>query len=389
MTRSKPVVVHYHSEWLPPTMTWLHEQIKQLESHCENHVLSERVYNRKHFSLKNIHSFEALPWYRQQLQRFVKKAGITSHLPFFEFVCKTVKADLIHAHFGHMGLAMLPIAQFLNIPLVVTFYGMDIHQLPARSPKIRNGYHKLFSGVSRVLCEGEYMASDIIRLGCPPHKVHVHPLGINLSKVNFQPPQTNGNKPIRILIAGSFREKKGIPLALKAAAVLATSYPVEITIIGGAGEDTSSVIEKQRILEVISSTGIGEQVNMRGFASHNELLNAARDHDIFLSPSIHASDGDCEGGAPVTIIEMAASGLLVVSSTHCDIPGVIKHEQTGYLAEENNLDDLISQLHRAVESRQNWPAITTASREHIETNFDASKQAIRLLDLYMEVLSET
>ncbi len=46
-------------------------------------------------------------------------------------------------------------------------------------------------------------------------------------------------------------------------------------------------------------------------------------HHLFLSPSVTAPDGDSEGGAPVSIIEAAATGMPVVSTTHCDIPQAV------------------------------------------------------------------
>lgn len=386
MSSLPPVIVHYHAEWLPPTMTWLHEQITQLQQHADNHIMCEHEIQGNPFQIKNLHPFNSIPRFRQYLQRFVKKTGITSHLLFYETIGRAVGANVLHAHFGHMGTAMLPVSQRLQIPLVVTFYGMDVHQLPKSFPAIRKGYKDMFSGVSRVLCEGEYMAKDVVKLGCDPQKVRVHRLGINLDNTPFQLAGSTDRAETRILIAASFREKKGIPLALNAVAALRDRYKLKVTVIGDAGSDSASQREKRRILEVIESNRMHDIVHMAGFASHDMLKRTARDHDIFLSPSLHASDGDCEGGAPVTIIEMAASGLIVVSSNHCDIPGVIRASETGFLAQEASLDDLIHNLSLAVESRDNWGQIATASRKHIETNFDARKQAQQLLTHYTEVV---
>ncbi len=69
-----------------------------------------------------------------------------------------------------------------------------------------------------------------------------------------------------------------------------------------------------------------------GYQPHSTLFAEAYRHHIFLSPSVTASTGDTEGGAPVSLIEMAATGMLIVSTTHCDIPEVIKHGVTGLLA---------------------------------------------------------
>ena len=63
-------------------------------------------------------------------------------------------------------------------------------------------------------------------------------------------------------------------------------------------------------------------------------------HDVFLAPSVTASNGDTEGGAPVAIIEMAASGMPIVSTRHCDIPSVVLDGVTGLLAAERDSEGL-------------------------------------------------
>jgi len=45
-------------------------------------------------------------------------------------------------------------------------------------------------------------------------------------------------------------------------------------------------------------------------------------------------DGDCEGGAPVSLIEASASGIPVVSTVPCDIPQEVKDGLTGRLLPE-------------------------------------------------------
>ncbi|MCS4101407.1 glycosyltransferase involved in cell wall biosynthesis [Salinibacter ruber] len=65
------------------------------------------------------------------------------------------------------------------------------------------------------------------------------------------------------------------------------------------------------------------------------MKQAYLEHHVLLTPSVEASDGNNEGGAPVTLIEAAATGMPIVSSWHCDIPDVLHHKKTGLLAEED------------------------------------------------------
>ena len=83
---------------------------------------------------------------------------------------------------------------------------------------------------------------------------------------------------------------------------------LEIVIIGDNTLEPRSQSEKQKILQVIEKYGMQSKIRMLGFQPHCVLMNEAYKHHIFISPSVTAADGDTEGGAPVSIIEMAASG---------------------------------------------------------------------------------
>src|ERR1700676_5730720 len=79
--------------------------------------------------------------------------------------------------------------------------------------------------VDLVLCERPHMAPWISDLGVEPQKIKVFRLGIDLSRIHFAPRKNNSNGTKRFLIAGSFREKKGIPYALGAFGLFRKSLP--------------------------------------------------------------------------------------------------------------------------------------------------------------------
>jgi colanic acid/amylovoran biosynthesis glycosyltransferase len=109
-------------------------------------------------------------------------------------------------------------------------------------------------------------------------------------------------------------------------------------------------------------------------------------HHVFLSPSVTASDGDTEGGAPVTIIEMAASGIPIVSTTHCDIPEVIEDGVGGMLSPERNPAALAESIAKLVAAPERWPAMLRSARRRIEEHFDARIQGERLARRYESCL---
>jgi colanic acid/amylovoran biosynthesis glycosyltransferase len=291
-----------------------------------------------------------------------------------------VGARVLHSHFGHIGWRDRPAAERLEARHFVSYYGYDLGKLPRREPKWRARYSEMFAGVHRVLCEGSHMAAAVVDLGCPAEKVEIQHLGIDLDRFAYRCRRWDGNGPLRVLCAAAFAEKKGLPIAMAALGLLRQSMDIDVTILGDAIPDPLYRAEKVRILEAIEEAGIAPR--LLGFQSHARLLEEARRHHVFLSPSVTASDGDTEGGAPVAILEMAATGMPVVSTRHADIPEVLPEAKGGLLADERDAEGLAGLLQLLAAHPGDWEARTAAIRRHIEEEYDVRRQAARLAELY-------
>jgi colanic acid/amylovoran biosynthesis glycosyltransferase len=377
---------HYHPVWLPNTMTWLYRQISELENNSRNSVYCEHLDNLDQFPFTSVYAFENEPFFKRLSDRVLKKIGSTSGLRSLVSKMKSDHIDLLHSHFGHVGVTGTKMAEELGVPSVVTFYGMDLFQVPKRYPTLGAQYPEMFNKVSMILCEGTQMAESVISMGADASKVMVHPLGIELDTIDYIPRTWNQDEPLKVLLAASFRPKKGIPNAIKALSELSKTIDLEVTIVGDSTIDQVSILEKDRIFCTTRESDIHDKIHFLGFRTHQELLEIAKGHHLFLQPSQHADDGDCEGGVPVTLIELAAQGLQIVSTYHCDIPSVIEHGKTGWLCPEKDTYELIRVLFEAIENATNWGDISLRSRKHIESRYDAKKQAATLLELYKGVL---
>lgn len=378
----RTIVVQSATNWLNQTETWLHEQVSRLPDDIESHVVCEHALHLEQFPVRHLHAFSDLPWWRRLRDSAARRLGVRNHLGFLVDQLRHSGARILHSHFGDRGWCDRGAVRDSGVKHVVTFYGLDVNFLPSEDPRWRTRYLELFDGVDRVLCEGVHMARCIVQLGCPAEKVVVHALGVRVDEIPFVPRTWNSGQPLRVLIAAGFREKKGIPYALEALAELRQNVPVEITIIGDAHGGGRSQREKQRILAVIEERGLGPHTRRLGFIPHREMLAESYRHHVFLSPSVTASDGDSEGGAPVSIIEMCAAGIPVVSTTHCDIPGVIRNGETGLLAEERDVPGLVRHLRWLIENPEAWDGMVRASRKHIEAEFHSGIQARRLAAIY-------
>jgi colanic acid/amylovoran biosynthesis glycosyltransferase len=314
--------------------------------------------------------------------RLLCRGGTRHHVTHLVNVARREGARLLHSHFGHHGWENLEAAREAGLKHVVTFYGLDVNYLPLTHPHWAERYQELFAEVDRVLCEGPHMAQCVVRLGCPASKVRVHHLGVPVDEILYHPRRWNDSKPLRVLMAASFREKKGIRYGLQALGLLRKEVDVRVTLIGDANHEPRSQEEKQKILASIESNGLRSCVRLLGYQPYERLIREAYDHDIFLAPSVTSGDGDTEGGAPVTLIDLAASGMPIVSTRHCDIPEIIEDGVSGLLAGERDANGLHESLLRLVRDPDGWEAMTHAARLRVETEFNAPIQGRRLQQIY-------
>jgi colanic acid/amylovoran biosynthesis glycosyltransferase len=382
----EPIVLNSCPIWLPRTQTWLYGQVSELQRiGIPTHIVCRRTENLDQFNVENIHclSLES-PW-KRWWENGLRLLRIRRYLSFLVTVARQKEAQILHSHFGNVGWGNLGAVRRLRVKHVVTFYGLDVNRLPTQSPRWRARYRRLFDEVDRVLCEGSHMADCIVQLGCPLSKLRVQHIGVDVNRIEFKPRQWSPGEPLRVLIAASFREKKGIPYAIAAIGRLRGLIPVEITVIGDAGNEWDSRKEKSRILRTIHDQGLGPYTRLLGYQPHETLFGEAYRHHIFLQPSVTASDGDTEGGAPVGIIEMLASGMLVVTTQHCDIPEVLGPQLKDLMAPERDVEGLFNCLRTLIEHPQAWAKLADCGRARIALEYNRVRQAQRLAHCYREV----
>ncbi|MFN8561494.1 MAG: glycosyltransferase [Anaerolineae bacterium] len=294
--------------------------------------------------------------------------------------------DVLHAHFGRAGYYALPIVRQLDIPLITSFYGYDVSEYPAQFPIWREYYRELFARLDFALVLGARMRERLVELGCPPERIRIHHLGVNIEAIRYQPRRWQPGEPLRILIASEFRERKGIPYALEALAKFAQETPVEITIIGDAADHPDGVREKQKIMAAIEKHQLAPVMRLLGKQPYKFLLEQAYQHHIFMGPSITAQDGDMEG-TPMVLVDMAATGMPLISTTHSDVPEIIRHGETGLLAAERDVQGLLDHLRWFAAHPVDWETMTQAGRRHVEAEFDRAKQNQRLEATYLEAIA--
>jgi len=368
-------VAHCISPYLQTAGPWVYEQIRRAERYRPA-VLTQGACNLEHYPIESLHSAENFPPFKKICNRIWRKT--TNNYAFYPGMLRREDAALMHAHFGYEAARLLTCKQATALPLLTTFYGADATEYP-RYTAWRERYRRLFAVGELFLAEGGAMAQKLVDLGCPQDKVRTWRLGVDVERIEFA--VRSAGERTRLLICAGFKEKKGIPYALRAlaAALAQKSFPYALTLIGD-GED-------RRLIEaLVDELGLRPYSTFTGMMPYEQVLAELSRHDILLQTSVTAQNGDGEGGAPVILLDAQASGMPVVATTHGDIAEYVRDGETGLLAAERDIEGLAEKIMTLVEQPERWAVMGRAGRRHVEQNYEAQRQVGILEQIYDELV---
>jgi len=376
-------VVHLVNDYLSYSQTWLYPQLSVVG--FESHVVARRLLPGAldRFPHPRLTTLSRRFPIRYVLNILRDPRDLRQVCTLAAEIIRDVDAHIVHGHFGHYGWRFMEAARRSGRPYVVSFYGRDMSMLP-REEKWRRRYAELFGFAAAVVCLGNYMAAEIVKLGCPPEKIRMIPIGADLSQCRYRERALAPGEPLRILAAARFTEKKGLPDAIRAVGIAAKEVPLEFVVVGSAADDSEGRREKRRIQEAVVEAGLGDRLRFLGSLPMSRLLEEAARCHVFLHPSKHASDGDHEGGYPVICIELGASGMASVATRHADMDMVVIDGETGLLADEGDIAGLARHLVRFAREPQLAASMGRAAQELAIRDFDVRQYQQRLGAVYRE-----
>jgi len=286
--------------------------------------------------------------------------------------------DIVHCHYGTLGKRFLFLKYIYTTKLVVSFHGFDITKI-FRENNIHY-YDDLFKAADIFLPISNHWCNKLIDLGCPPEKIIVHRMGIDIQEFRFKP--RSCSFPLKILTIGRLVEKKGIPVAIRALAKILAERPNFTFEFWIAGDGPL----RKKIESLIENLNLSDRVRLLGWVNKNEVRTLMDKAHIFLLPSLTAPDGDQEG-IPVVLMEAMASGLPVISTFHSGIPELVLDGKTGFLVPENDIAALAAKIIFLVENPQLWAQIAHNARKFVEQEYNIKKQVLKLLKIYKRLLA--
>ena len=272
---------------------------------------------------------------------------------------KSYKADVVF--FGHVNFIPLAIGMhLLNKQLNIILMLHDIEPQERFSLLKRIGLKQ----VNKFLSNSTSTRDRAVSLeGLDLLQFHIFPCTIDSSinkPILYKSKEELLLPPNPIILTVSRLEKvnrfKNIDLVIKAMPLVIKEIENVFYVVVGDGSDRS------RLEQIAKDTGIADRVIFTGKVSSDLLAHYYNICDVFVLPSTN------EGFGIVFLEAMYHSKPCIGISTG-GIVDIVRHGETGYLAEPNNVEDLVNYLVQLLNDKELQDKIGKAGRERYEKEF--------------------
>ena len=315
-----------------------------------------------------------------------------SNYPLFEFplyslslaskmveVAEFEKLDLLHVHYAipHATSAYLAKEMMRNnrdLKIFTTLHGTDITLVglePSFLPLVKFSIEKSdgVTAVSRFLKE-----KTITNYSCESD-IRVIP---NFVDTDLFKPESNGEfrKAIapngeKILVhTSNFRPVKRVPDTIRIFEKVQKEIPSKLILVGD-GPDRSECERLSRQLDLCDT--------VKFLGKQDGLVEILSSSDLFLIPSQSESFG-------LSALEAMACGLPVISSSVGGLPELVRHNETGFIAEIGDVDRMAKYALELLSNDKKYKLFSENSRQRAVNKFDKSKVVPLYEEYYEQIL---
>lgn len=317
-----------------------------------------------------------------RLKTFGAIVGIFSqYLNFYSWclqakkIVNEIKPDILDGHFVTTYGFIAARANYH--PLVVTVWGSDILILPKTNPLLKFTAKYAMRKADKVLCTGNGVKNEIIKLGISATKIQVIVIGgvdnkkyypsgkdeILRGKFGINPGET------AVISTRSLAPVYDIVTLIKAIPEVVASIPNIKFLILGKGKQENDLHNMAKNLD------IDKYIRWVGWVEPKELPHYLASSDIYVSTSLSDGTSNC-------LLEAMASGLAPIVS---DIPANrqwIQDAESGYLFPIKDHATLAKKIVELVNNQKKRDLFGRAVREKVVKEADPDVEMQKLLTVY-------
>lgn len=347
-----PTVAHVVRGFLAPTETFISNQIRTLTRYRPLVLCHHRRPGLAH-TFADVYAVadELPPWSRtvdRLMYRGLRRLPAAS-AQLLAAQARAQDARLLHIHYLVDARFFLALKRLTRLPVVVSGYGYDVSSFPRAAWGYGRRYlQPIFDELDCFIAMSHDMRRDLMRLGCPEHKIVVHYYGTDTDRFIYSDRTYRDTPSVKILMCGTLEPKKAQDRVLQALRLWEQRTPggpsFQVTFMGNGPL-------RPRLEKLVTNYGWRDRVRFLGHVPYDSerLVAEYRAADIFTLPSVTL--GEDKEGIPGTLIEAMAAGLPVVSTYHAGIPEIVTDGVDGLLVAEQDLDGLSNALGHLIQSR--------------------------------------
>ncbi|MEJ2890836.1 glycosyltransferase [Actinomycetospora aeridis] len=275
------------------------------------------------------------------------------------------RPDVVHAHFWMSGMAALPAARPLGVPVVQTFHALGSvkrrHQgADDTSPAERVAVESdLAASVDRVLATCRDEVDELVALGIPAERTTVVPCGVDVG--HFTSGSARRDGPFRVLTVSRLVPRKGVDTVIAAMARLPRD--AELVIAGGPRpEGLDDDPEVARLRTLARSAGVADRVSFLGAVGHDALPALYRDADAVACVPAYEPFG-------LVPLEAMACGRPVVAAAVGGLADTVVDGVTGHHVPTGDPGAVAAALERLRADPRRARRMGRAGRRRAETEY--------------------
>lgn len=197
------------------------------------------------------------------------------------------------------------------------------------------------------------------------------PTTVDLNKI--QPFQSKrAHKQQVIFYGGTFGQKDGLPLLLRAFKEILKTHPTAVLRLTGSG----SKPDMDTFWCEVNQLALTHYIEFLGFLPSEDYFRQLKNSDIFCM--VRTNSAFANAGFPYKLCEMLATGNLVIATNVSDIATYLTHKVNALVIEPDNLSALIESLRWALDNPAERQQIGTRGRTVALQTFNGQLVAAKL-----------
>lgn len=183
-------------------------------------------------------------------------------------------------------------------------------------------------------------------------------------------------KELKILYLSNFIEDKGYKEVLNLSKFVNSNNDNKYKFIFAGNFFCEK--DKMEFIKYISENKLEDIVEYRGVVVGKDKIDVLKECDMFILLTKYKNEGQ-----PISIIEAAANGLMVITTKHAGIGDILDYDNMISLNKENiDINDLYLKINNNCKNRLNFRRKITQNREYVLKHFSEESYLNEIFDIF-------